>query len=64
MTYILQALWLIACAVPAAFIAWQAVALTGLQGVLASIATVILAMLLALTFFALTIALRRTLRRG
>ena len=54
----------IACAVPAAFIAWQAVALTGLQGVLASIATVILAMLLALTFFALTIALRRTLRRG
>jgi hypothetical protein len=63
MTYILQALWLIACAVPAAFIAWQAVALTGLQGVPAGIATVILAMLLAVIFFALTVALRRSLQR-
>jgi ABC-type uncharacterized transport system permease subunit len=60
--YLLYGLWLLACALPAALAARAGVLALGLDGVPAAIAMVMVAMVLAVLFFALSVVVGRALR--
>jgi hypothetical protein len=60
--YALNALWILLCAVPAAFAAFYIVSASGLVGVWAALLSLFLGMVIAVTLFAAGIALARALR--
>jgi len=61
-SYFLSVLAIIAAAAPAVWLAWLAMSAVGLQGIPLALAAAVLAMILAVAFFAALVAIGRTLK--